>query len=181
MPAAWWIHNWTCSYVFPPAPFPGRLYYCFTVDTSCLVYHAPAQSGLVDAFVTIGTTSNVLAGSPFDTGAWKTVGWPVWVNLPQTMPRFFDQVPTRVSGSIEVQAGRNAAIGFIYGVIAGIASGYAQIAWGGMGTRLTLPPGTTYDGELFDKIEYRFEPAWWIKVVSDRLDAAAEPEHVSVP
>ncbi len=131
MPAAWWIHNWTCSYVFPPAPFPGRLYYRFTVDTSCLVYHAPAQSGLVDAFVTIGTTSNVLAGSPFDTGAWKTVGWPVWVNLPQTMPRFCD--PDPVSGSIEVQAGRNAAIGFIYGVIAGIATGTPRspgAAWG---------------------------------------------------
>lgn len=169
----WWIHNWTCSYVFPPAPFSGWLYYRFTTDTSCLIYNAPAQSGLVNAFVTIGKTSDVLAGSPFDPGAEETVGWPFWVALPQTTLRFFDQVPTLVSGSIQVQAGKSAAIGFIYGVIAGIASGYVQMSWGSMGTRLTLPPGTPYDGEVFDKIEYRFEPDWWVNVVAQRLDEAA--------
>jgi len=169
----WWIHNWTCSYVFPPAPFSGWLYYRFTTDTSCAIYNAPAQSGLVNAFVTIGKTSDVLAASPFDPGAEETVGWPFWVTLPQTTLRFFDQVPTPVSGSIQVQAGKTAAIGFIYGVIAGIANGYVQFSWGSMGTRLTLPPGTTYDGEVFDKIEYRFEPDWWVNVVSQRLQAAA--------
>lgn len=169
----WWIHNWTCSYVFPPAPFTGWLYYRFTADTSCLIYNAPAQSGLVNAFVTIGRTPDVLAGSPFESGAEETAGWPFWVTLPQTTPRFFDQVPTPVSGSIQVQAGKTAAIGLIYGVIAGIASGYVQMPWGSMGTRLTLPPGTTYDGEVFDRIEYRFEPDWWVKMVSQRLDAAA--------
>jgi hypothetical protein len=167
----WWIHNWTCSYVFPPAPFSGWLFYRFTTDTSCLIYNAPAQSGLVNAFVTIGKTPDVLAGSPFDPGAEATVGWPFWVTLPQSTVRFFDQVPTPVWGSMQVQTGKTAAIGFIYGVIAGIASGYVQMPWGSMGTRLTLPPGASYDGEVFDKIEYRFEPDWWVKAVTQRLNA----------
>src|SRR4051794_38911821 len=29
----WWIHNWRNSCVFPAAPYKGRLYYRFAVDT----------------------------------------------------------------------------------------------------------------------------------------------------
>ncbi len=157
----WWVHNWTCSYVFPPAPFGGKLYYRFTVDTTGLIYNALAQSGLINAFVTIGQTSDVLTGSPFDDGAWDTVGWPVWVTLPQTKLLLIDDVSVPVAGSIDIQAGKRAALGFIYGAIVGIASGFVNFSWASMGTRLTLPPGTSYDGQVFDKIEYRFEPDWW--------------------
>jgi hypothetical protein len=164
----WWIHTWTTSYVFPEAPRDGTIYYRFSVGTSCLVYHAPAYSGLIAEFVTVGNAADVDTQSPFDPGTSETVGWPVWVTLPHPDILFFDSVSVPVLGTIAVQAGKTAALGFIYGAIVGLASGYAQIPWASFGTRLTRPKGTTYDGEVFDKIEYRFEPDWWIKAVMER-------------
>ena len=172
-PEKWWVHHWTCSYVFPRAPYSGWLYYRFTTETSCVIYNAPDQSGLVNAFVTIGTTPDVLASGPFGPGAsGGTSSFPFWITLPQTTLQFVDGATTPVLGYIPVEAGKTAAIGFIYGVIAGIACGYVQFSWGSFGTRLTLPPGTPYDGEVFDKIEYRFEPDWWVNGISERANLA---------
>jgi len=64
-----WIHNWTCSFVVPEAPFNGYLFYRFTTDSSCFLYRAPVYSGLINEFVTLGKTSDVNAQSPFDPGA----------------------------------------------------------------------------------------------------------------
>jgi hypothetical protein len=165
----WWVHNWTCSAVFPEAPFAARLFYRFTVDSSCLIYRAPSYAGLVAEFVTIGKSPDVIAQSPFEVANLETVGWPVWVTLPQPNSVFIDTASVPVSGSIRVQAGKPAALAFIYGTIVGVADGYVQFSWANFGTRVTLPPSTPYDGEVFDKLEYRFEPAWWVEAVAERI------------
>jgi hypothetical protein len=103
-------------------------------------------------------------------GNWQTVGWPVNVTLPYSGPLHFG-APTPVSGSFAVQAGNSAALGFIYGTIVSVASGYVQFLWGNFGTRRTLPPAQSYGAKDFDKIEYRFEPKWWLKAVSDYVRA----------
>jgi hypothetical protein len=168
----WWVHNWTGSYVFPPAPFDGWLNYRFTTETSFAIFDAPVRLGQVTIFVTVGTTSDVQLHSPFDPGHLATVGWPVLVTLPQSAPMLsFEQLPTPVAGSIQVQAGKVAAIAFVYGIVAGIASGRVVGIAGSMGTRLTLPPGEV-GPTTFDTIEYRFEPDWWVRAVGDRLAAA---------
>lgn len=168
----WWVRNWTGSYVFPPAPFDGWLNYRFTTETSFGIFDAPVMLGQVSIFVTIGTTSDVQFHSPFDPGHLATVGWPVLVTLPQSAPMLsFEQLPTPVAGSIQVQAGKVVAIGFVYGIVAGIASGRVVGIAGSMRTRLTLQPGEV-GPTTFDTIEYRFEPDWWVRAVSDRLAAA---------
>ncbi len=171
----WWIHNWTCSFVFPEAPFDGYLFYRFTTDSSCFLYSAPADFGLIKEFVTVGKTSDVNAQSPFDPSTCETVGYNVSTTLPHPESRLLGaSVP--VLGSINVQRGKTPALGLIYGTIIGLADGYAYISWANFGTRLTLPPGTPFDGEVYDKIEYRFEADWWVQAVSNRLPLASRAE-----
>jgi hypothetical protein len=154
----WWIHNWRNSCVFPAAPYKGRLYYRFAVDTECHVYRAPVYSGSIMEFVTIGTTSDV-ASSPLDQWTtWQTVGWPVNESLPSTNLNLGGSVP--VAGSIPVEAGKHAALGFIYGCIISAAGGYVQLLWGNFGARRTLPASSTIGYQDYDKVEFRFEPGW---------------------
>jgi hypothetical protein len=166
----WWVHTWTGTQAFPAPAFNSTLYYRFTTDTD-FRGAASAQAGLVTAFVTIGTTADVHAGGPFDPGALEAAGWPFQITLPQDfMDITVHRVHTPVSGSIQVKAGRTAAIGFIYGIIAGIASGFvASLDGGGMGTWTTGPDAS----QRLDEIEYRFEPDWWVQAVGQRLDQAS--------
>lgn len=154
-------------YALPPTPFTGFLFYRFTTETCCLIDNSPARSGLLTSFVTIGTSPDVNA--PLDPAAFQMVGWPFWVTLPQAPFTDFERVPTPVNAVIKVQAGKTAAIAFIYGVIAGIDTGYANISFGAMETRLSLPPD---NGWPYGKIEYRFEPDWWATAVAQRRDVS---------
>lgn len=164
----WWIHNWTCSYVFPPAPFNGRLYYRFAVDTSCQIYDAPGNSGSIMEFVTVGATSDVLTLSPFDSGAVVVSGFPVNVSLPSGF-QFIDTASFPVESYIAVESGKTGAIGLICGVILNVADGYIEIGWGNFGARLETPPSLGPDA--YDKLEYRFESDLWIALISDHLNA----------
>jgi len=164
----WWIHNWTCSYVFPPAPFNGRLYYRFAVDTSCQIYNAPGNSGSIMEFVTVGASPDVLARSPFDSSAVVVSGFPINVNLPSGF-QFIDTATFPVESYIAVEAGKTAAIGLICGVILNVADGYIQIGWGNFDARLENPP--SLGPAVYDKLEYRFESDLWIAVISDHLKA----------
>jgi hypothetical protein len=166
----WWIHNWYNSVVFPAAPSSGRLYYRFTVDSECHIYRAPVYSGSVREFATIGWTSDIASDPLADWTTWQTVGWPVDETLPSENLNLGGAVP--VVGSIPVAAGHSAALGFIYGTIVSVASGLVQFLWGNFGTRLTLPPTGTVDYRDYDKIEYRFEPSWWLEAVAARLELA---------
>jgi hypothetical protein len=98
------------------------------------------------------------------------LGWPVNESLPSGSLDLGGGVP--VTGSIPVVGGRSAALGFIYGTIVSVASGYVQFLWGNFGTRRTVLPGTTVDYRDYDKIEYRFEPAWWLEAIDTRLELA---------
>ena len=160
----WWTHNWQNTAVFPPAPFSGRLHYRFVVESESHVYRDPCRIGSLREFVTIGTTANAAIESP---GNWATVGWPVDVTLPYPGQLSFGaSVP--VSGSIAVAEGNQAALGFVYGTIVSVASGYVQFLWGNFGTRRVVSAGGTVGPSDFDQIEYRFEPIWWIEAVNRR-------------
>jgi hypothetical protein len=78
-----------------------------------------------------------------------------------------------VTGFIPVEAEDLPALGFIYGTVASVASGYLQFLWGNFGTRLLLGPGKTATHLDYDLLEYRFEPDWWLTVVADRLQLEA--------
>lgn len=167
----WWIHSWRNSCVFPAAPYKGRLYYRFAVDTECHIYRAPVYSGSLMEFVTIGTTSDV-ASSPLDQwNTWRTVGWPVNESLPSANLHLGGTVP--VAGSIPVEAGKHAALGFIYGCIVSAAGGYVQFLWGNFGTRRTVPASSTVGYQDYDKVEFRFEPGWWLDAIDRRVQSAA--------
>ncbi len=78
-----------------------------------------------------------------------------------------------VSGSIAVAQGKSAALGFIYGTIVSAASGFVQFLWANFGTRQTVPSHALVGPGDFDKLEYRFEPDWWIRAVANRLEPTA--------
>jgi hypothetical protein len=156
----WWIHNWDCSIVFPPAPQTGSLTYRFVVDNETHIYLDPVYSGSVRAFITVGTTSDV--SQPIQN--WNTVGWPVNITLPSSTLNFNNGVP--ITGEIAVEQGQVPAVGLIFGVIVSVASGYVQFLWGNFGTRLTLSAGQTVGPTDYGKIEYYYYPRWWIEAVS---------------
>jgi hypothetical protein len=166
----WWVHTWRNSAVFPAAPSTGRLYYRFAVDAECNIYRDPVDAGSVRSYVTIGTTGDV-ASDPVDQWTnWQTVGWPINSTLPLTTVTLDLQGGATVTGSIPVSGGKSAALGFIYGTVISVAGGLLQILYGIMSTRRSVPgssaPVTYRD---YDKIEYRFEPDWWVKAVQTRL------------
>jgi len=168
----WWVHTWRNSAVFPAAPVTGRLYYRFAVDAECNIYRDPVAVGSVRSYVTVGTTGNA-ASSPVDAWTtWQTVGWPINQLLPLTTVILDLQGGIVVAGSIPVIAGQSAAIGFIYGTVISVAGGLLQLLYGIMSTRRIGAPGTTVDYRDYDKIEYRFEPDWWIEAISGRLPNA---------
>lgn len=78
---------------------------------------------------------------------------------------------TPVSGSIQVQAGQTPAIGFIYGISAGLACGNLLTQNASLETQLSS--GTTYQGNPAGLIEYRYEPGWWVAAVGQRQNEAA--------
>ena len=108
---------------------------------------------------------------------WQTVGWPINADLPLTTVILDLQGGVTVTGSIPVIAGNSAALGFIYGTVVSVAGGLLQILYGTMSTRRFVPgSGDAADYRDYDKIEYRFEPDWWVKAVQSRL-AVAPPAH----
>lgn len=162
----WWIRNWRNSVVFPEAPHSGHLAYRFTVNSDYTVYRAPVYSGLARQFVTLGSTSNSNSSPVAGWTNWHTVGWPLDVTFPNEEHSFGGAVP--VIGSIPVEKGQRAALGFIYGMIMSVASGYFQ-SWGSIGTRRTVGYSTPVDYTLFGRMEYRFEPTFVLEAIEQAM------------
>ena len=166
----WWNHNWTCAYVFPAAPFTGTLNYRFSIETSWKTVLASALSGIVGASVAISRTSDAETDSPLSYGADTEIAFPFLFMLPEINTNLRVTQPIiEFSGAIEVQAGKEAAIGLICGMHVGLASGYLHMEGGSMWTRL-VAPGQPY--AIRDRLEYVFEPDWWVHAVGQRLDHA---------
>jgi len=159
-----WIRTWRNSVVFPPAPFTGRLYYRFGVNCECNLYRDDVQAGLVYCYVTIGTASDTY--TPVDQWTnWQTPGWPLMQSLPVQSIELDLEGGVPVIGSIPVTAGVSPAMAFIYGTVISVAGGLVQLLYGDWGTGII--GGTDYTA--YDKIQYRFEPEWWVDAVSGRL------------
>ncbi len=158
----WWVRTWTCSAVFPDAPFSGRVNYRFQVDTQGQIYYAPVHSGLFKEFVSAGRASDTYYD---DLDDWWTVATPISLSLPYSgdmYEPYFIGSKSEVSGSIEVEQGKNAGLGLIFGLIIAFADGGTG-GYSGMRTEVQGQP--SMDGE----IEYRYIPDWWIKVIDERL------------
>jgi len=162
----WWGHSWIGSYVFPVQPSQdGWLYYRFTPATSFAVNIWAAQAGAIILYTNVSTISDAATGSLFGPAATLTVDWPYSTTLPTGSPCIDVQVTdTQVSGSIQVQAGQTPAIGFIYGISTGLATGLLENLSGTLSTGL---------------VEYRFETDWWVGAVGQRLNEAANPPAAS--
>jgi len=160
----WWVHNWTCSAVFPPAPFAGKLHYRFNVDGDCKAGFAPMESGLVAQFVTLGETADVLTDSPFDAPNLWDAGWPIYESLPRPGGLGFAfSGSLKIEGAIDVHRGRTAALALILGAITGVATGYVQYLPCNIDTH---PPAVPIDQTVVGMIEYRFEPRELIEAVA---------------
>jgi hypothetical protein len=158
----WWIHNWYCTAVLPPAGNTGgTISYKFGANCEAIVYHVEGTANL-SSFITVGTTSDVNVAIT----NWQTVGWPFFnVALPQPgVPSFGGGVP--VIGDIPIAAGKSAAVTVYIGVIVSITNGYVMF----------LPNSTFSIGLLgqsgytaVGKIQYRFNPQWVVQGVNEAL------------
>ena len=123
----------------------------------------------VRAWVTIGAVSNILTGPPT---SFQSVGFPIVVILP-TSNQAGSEIAGSVSaiGSIPVNAGDSAAIAFIYGVAMSVESGYLDAEFG-FGTHRGVADHEPANADDYQKMDYRFEPDWFIEAVSGRLQNA---------
>jgi hypothetical protein len=161
----WWSHSWIGSYVFPQASQGGWLYYRFTIQTSFAVNIWAAQAGAIILYTNVSTISDTATGSLFGPAATLIVDWPYSTTLPTGTYCIDVQANnTQVSGSIQVQAGQLPAIGFIYGISTGLATGLLE------NLSATLVTGL---------VEYRFEPDWWVVALGQRQNEAANPPAAS--
>jgi hypothetical protein len=157
----WWIHNWYCTAVLPPASSGGTISYKFGASCEAIVYHVEGTANLT-SFITVGTTSDVNVAIT----NWQTVGWPFFnVPLPQPgVPTFAGGAD--VIGDIPVAAGKSAAVTVYIGVIVSVTNGYVMF----------LPNSTFGIGLLgqsgymaWGKIQYRFNPQWVVKGVNEAV------------
>jgi hypothetical protein len=156
----WWIHNWYCTAVLPPASSAGTVSYKFGANCEAIVYHVEGTATL-RSFITVGATSDVNTSIT----NWQTVGWPMDVSLPQPgQASFGGGVP--VVGNIAVGKGKSAAVTVYIGVIVSITNGYVMF----------LPTGTFGIGLLgqsgymaWGKIQYRFNPQWVVEGVNEAM------------
>ncbi len=164
----WWIHNWHCSLVFPPAPETGWLSYRFYVDTIARLRRAEMISGLFNTFVTVINPDN-----PYESDNFS--GFPNWVVLPSDNPyRIFGDYGMPVSSSIAVEKGQSLTLNVYLGVIISIASGLVMLyPTGGLGIRKLLPQGQTITSNTLGKIEYHFYSQKWINAVRDYIIIAS--------
>lgn len=156
-----WIHNWNCLAVLPPAPYTDTVSYRFGGNIDALVYQVVGH-GTLRGFVTIGTTSDVNKAIT----NWQTVGWPIDTTLPQPGRSDFDG-GVSVVGSIGVGQGQVAAIGIVFGVAVSVVGGYVFFVPNstfGAGL-LGRPAGP----DVWGKIEYRFNPPWLTQFVREAL------------
>jgi hypothetical protein len=158
-----WIHNWKCVAVLPPAPQAGSVSFRFGGNIEAFVYHVEG-TGTLRAFVTIGTTSDV--NKPITN--WQGVGFPIDVTLPQpSQGSFSGGVP--VVGSIAVNQGQSAAVGIIFGVVISVIDGYVMLL-GNSNFLAGLLGGT--DSTAVGKVEYRFNPQLVIGLVQQAMALA---------
>jgi hypothetical protein len=168
----WWSHSWTGSYVFPQASQDSWLYYRFATQANFGAL-AMVKKGAVIVYTNVSTIPDVGTGSLFGSAAALTVNWPILFTVPPNLRGLpYEEVLTPISGSIQVQAGQTPAIGFIYGITSGLASGTLQTVFDAE-LMTQLPPDTTYQGDPNGLIEYRYEPEWWVQAVGQRQAEAA--------
>jgi hypothetical protein len=171
----WWSHSWTGWYVFPQASQDSWLYYRFTTQTNFVIFNPTPRAAAIILYTNVSTISDVNTGSLFGPAATLTVDWPFSITMPPVPQGCVDveNVLTPVSGSIQVQAGQTPAIGFIYGISTGLASGDLLTLDCGGSLETQLSSGTTYQGNPSGLIEYRYEPEWWVVAVGQRQNEAA--------
>jgi hypothetical protein len=166
----WWNRNWVGSYTFPQATQDVWLYYRFTTQTVLDLVPPYARAAAIIAYTNVSTIPDVGSGSLFGPGSALTVDWPIFLTLPGSFPD--DQtVLSPLSGSIEVLAGQTPAIGFIYGITTGLASGSIPTFGSSLMTQLTVGPNYLFNP--YGQIEYRYEPDWWVAAVGQRQNEAA--------
>jgi hypothetical protein len=166
-----WMRTWTCSYVFPDAPYSGFLFYRFSIGVRLHVYYAAAQSGLAYAFASVGRTADADAQSPFDPAVIRPASSGLYVPepLPPT-PVGIEVIP--VTGVVHVDAGKTPAIGMIYGVIVGVNHGSVWLKDRIDGCDFetyteSQVPGRNPRG----KIDYFYETDAWVKQLTDRYES----------
>lgn len=148
----WWIRNWRCTTVFPVPPADKRfMQYRFVVTNDTRITGAAARVGTLQTFVTVGTSSS----SGVVISNYRTVGWPANYGFPLPRPTaYHGRVP--VSGQIAVTPGRRPAIGLIFGVIVGLASGWLNFGWGNFGTHVPQDDGGTIGHLHYGKFDYKW-------------------------
>jgi hypothetical protein len=165
---AWWQHGWLGSYVFPAAPFDGRLFYRFEVRTRVHVEIATPE--LLRFYIDVAARSDAFDDSLLE---WNSVGSPVAVPL-QATPVDVD-LTTRVAGGIDVRTGVRSALVVSYDSVASVGAQYGYILFGGE-MQAILTETSESESPSIGSLRYRFEPEWWIQATEAYIDDPATLE-----
>ena len=168
----WWINTWQYMVSFPTTPSglvsPASLSYRFNASTALNLYRQDVVSGSVYVYATVATT-NDLINHPVDFNNYTSSDFLINSTLPVSAVPPLISGSASISGAIPLVPGRTPAIGIIVGLIVSVADGTVQILPGEYSDISIAPPDATMASEL-GKIEYRFDPPFWVDAVAKMID-----------
>jgi hypothetical protein len=171
----YWVLTYSSSFNLPEPAEDGAIFFRFRIRGLVNVYRVGAYSADCDMFAWIGATPDITTLNPYESAVVTTIsgrGGSVLTRDIGSLAGHEHSVAelTAVSGSFPVQKGKIPAMAFIYSVRFGLASGSIS-ATGYLHTALA-GSSLTPDPQDLGRMEYRFEPDWWIKSVENRITAA---------
>jgi len=166
----WWVANWHSWVYFPAQPVTGTLSYRFTLRADLIGIPASAVFGSLRASLTLTTVADVTRPQPVITGSY----WPVDETLPLT-PEAKARLGRNlvVTGSIAMTRDCPAALDLTFIDIISIASGEVNLSRGE--ASFAVYNGTQQSADSVGRVDYCFDPEWWLKAVSDRAEFDRRP------
>jgi hypothetical protein len=169
----WWSGVWGCSCVFPEAPFAGKVYFRFT---------SWMGSQLIDGSGEVAEWEGVVA--PYGTAdalteemAYLGIATPLLNHRLSPVDghqyEFARGNDRPVVGGFDLRPGGRPAVYVAVGFAAGLRHSSVQMAVATR-TRMTTPQGTPETAYQLGRLEYRYEPDWWIEATSRKIDLQAQ-------
>jgi len=168
-----WYLTFPASIILPEAPETGMMFFWFRIFHGIKFYSYAAYDASCHIAGWIGATGDIAKSGPF-LGP-SQVAWCELLNADPTQHHggwYGLGGQATVSGSFPVQKGKVPALGFVFFVTLGVASG---MLWGDGYLQGTLPGSDLHpEPQELGKLEYRIEPDWWLDAIRNRVSLAVD-------
>jgi len=171
----WWLSMWGDSCVLPEAPFAGKAYFRFSTRMTSEVLNGAGERAMWGSVVQPWATSDIFADGPQSHGA--PITRLLFQQLSPVEDHQYEQASSAwrdVVGSIDLTPGSRPAVLIVIGFNIGLRNASARVRAEAQ-VRMVTGPGVPDTQYQHGRLEYMYQPDWWIKAVSDKIDLQAAP------